>query len=41
MSGPQDLAAAGCDRLRAGHADRERVIEALKGAFVQGLADQG
>jgi hypothetical protein len=36
MSGPQDLAAAGCDRLRAGHADRERVIEALKAAFVQG-----
>jgi hypothetical protein len=27
---------AGRDRLRAGHADREQVIEALKAAFVQG-----
>jgi DUF1707 SHOCT-like domain len=34
MTGPQ--AAAGGDRLRAGHADRERVIEALKDAFVHG-----
>ena len=36
MSGPQDPAAAGRDRLRAGQADREQVIEALKDAFVQG-----
>jgi hypothetical protein len=36
MSGPQDQAAAGRDRLRAGRADREQVIEALKDAFVQG-----
>jgi hypothetical protein len=36
MTGPQDPAAAGEDRLRAGHADREQVIEALKVAFVHG-----
>ena len=36
MTGPQDPAAAGGDRLRAGSADREQVIEALKDAFVQG-----
>jgi hypothetical protein len=36
MTGPQDLAAAGGDRLRASHADREQVIEALQDAFVQG-----
>jgi len=36
MTGPEDPAAAGRDRLRAGHADREQVIEALKDAFVQG-----
>jgi hypothetical protein len=36
MTGPQDPAAAGEDRLLAGHADRERVIEALKDAFMQG-----
>jgi len=35
MTGPQDPAAGG-DRLRAGHADREQVIEALKTAFVHG-----
>jgi Domain of unknown function (DUF1707) len=35
-TGPQDPAAAGRDRLRAGHADREQVIEALKDAFVHG-----
>jgi hypothetical protein len=34
-TGPQDPA-AGRDRLRAGHADREQVIEALKTAFVDG-----
>ena len=36
MTEPQDPAAAGGDRLRAGHADREQVIEALKTAFVHG-----
>src|SRR5579863_1429966 len=36
MAGFQDHAAAGSDRLRVGHADREQVVEALKGAFVQG-----
>ncbi len=36
MTGPQDPAAAGRDRLRAGPADREQVIEALKTAFVRG-----
>ncbi|MGA8529150.1 MAG: DUF1707 domain-containing protein, partial [Acidobacteriaceae bacterium] len=36
MTGPQDRAAAGDDQLRAGHADREQVVEALKAAFVQG-----
>jgi hypothetical protein len=34
MTGPQDPAGRG--RLRAGHADREQVIEALKDAFVRG-----
>jgi len=41
MTGPQDPAAAGDDRLRAGHADRERVIEALKDAFVHGRLTKG
>ena len=36
MTGPQDPAAAGRDQLRAGHADRDRVVEALKDAFVDG-----
>ena len=36
MAGPQDPAAAGGDRLRACHADREQVIETLKDAFVHG-----
>jgi hypothetical protein len=36
MTGPQDRAAAGGDQLRAGHADREQVIEALKASFVHG-----
>ena len=36
MTGPQDRATAGGDRLRAGHADREQAIEALKAAFVHG-----
>ena len=35
-TGPQDPAAAGRDRLRAGHADREQVIGTLKDAFVHG-----
>jgi hypothetical protein len=35
MTGPQDRAAGG-DRLKAAHADREQVIEALKAAFVHG-----
>jgi Domain of unknown function (DUF1707) len=41
MTGPQDPAAAGGDRLRAGHADREQVIEALKDAFVHGRLSKG
>jgi hypothetical protein len=36
MTGPQDPAAAGRDRLRAGHADRDQVIGILKDAFVDG-----
>ena len=36
MIGPEDPAAAGRDRVRAGHADREQVIETLKTAFVDG-----
>jgi hypothetical protein len=36
-TGPQDPAAASRDRLRAGHADREDAIEALKDAFVAGM----
>jgi hypothetical protein len=36
MIGPQGPAAAGGDRLRAGHAHREQVIETLKDAFVYG-----
>ena len=36
MTGPQDRAASDIDRLRAGHADRERVIEALKTGFAHG-----
>ncbi len=36
MTGPEDPAAAGRDRLRAGHADREQVIKTLKDAFVHG-----
>jgi len=35
MTGPQDPGAAGGDRLMAGHADREQVIEALKDALLQ------
>jgi hypothetical protein len=36
MTGPHDRAAEGRDGLRAGHADREQVIETLKTAFVHG-----
>jgi DUF1707 SHOCT-like domain len=35
-TGSQDPAGAGRGRLRAGHADREQVIKALKTAFVDG-----
>jgi hypothetical protein len=36
MTGPQGLAAAGRDLLRAGHAERDQAIESLKDAFVDG-----
>jgi hypothetical protein len=36
MTGPQNPAAAGGDRSRAGHGDHEYVIETLKDAFVHG-----
>jgi uncharacterized protein DUF1707 len=36
MTRPQDPAAAGGDRLRAGHADRELAIGTLKDAFAHG-----
>ena len=36
LTGPQDPAAAGRGRLRAGHADREQAIDTLKTAFVHG-----
>ena len=35
-TGPEDPAAVGRGRLRAGHADRENVIDTLKNAFVHG-----
>ena len=35
-TGPENPAAAGLGRLRAGHADREQVIEMLKNAFIHG-----
>jgi hypothetical protein len=35
MTGAEDPAAAGSDRILAGHADREQVIQVLKVAFVQ------
>ena len=41
MSLPQDPAAAGRDRLRAGHADREQVIDTLKDAFADGRLTRG
>jgi hypothetical protein len=36
LAGFQEHTAAGGDRLRVGHADRDQVVEALKDAFVQG-----
>ena len=39
MTGPGDQMAAGRGPMRASHADREQVIEALKDAFAHGLAD--
>ena len=36
MTGPEDPAAAGRDRVRAGRVDREQVIGMLKDAFVHG-----
>ena len=36
MTGPQDPAASGRGRLRAGHAEREQAIDTLKTAFVDG-----
>ena len=36
MAGPGDRRAAGYSYQRASHADRERVIDMLKAAFVQG-----
>ena len=41
MSRPPDPAAASRDRLRAGHADREQVIAALKDAFAHGRLTMG
>jgi hypothetical protein len=35
MAEPQNPAAASDGQLRASHADREQIVEALKGAFVQ------
>jgi Domain of unknown function (DUF1707) len=43
VAGPSDEIAAGAGgrgRLRASHADRERAIEVLKAAFVQGRLDR-
>ena len=40
-TGSQDPAAAGRERLRACHADREQVLETLKDAFVHGRLNQG
>ena len=41
MTGPQDPAAAGRGRLRAGHADREQAIDTLKTAFAHGQLTKG
>jgi hypothetical protein len=36
MTGPTGPAAAGGDRIRASHAERDQVVETLKNAFVDG-----
>jgi len=42
MAGPGDEMAAGAaGRLRASHADRDRVIDVLKAAFTHGMLDKG
>ncbi len=41
MTGPEEQTAAGSDPLRASHADREQVVQALKDAFVDGRLDKG
>jgi Domain of unknown function (DUF1707) len=41
MAGPGDeIAAGGAGRLRASHADRDRVIDVLKTAFTRGMLDK-
>jgi hypothetical protein len=40
MSGRDEWTSAGIGRMRAAHADRDRVIATLKAAFVQGRLDQ-
>ncbi len=40
ITGPEEGAAAGYGRLRASHADREHVIDALKTAFADGRLDR-
>jgi uncharacterized membrane protein YhdT len=40
ITGPEEGAAAGHGRLRASHADRERVIDTLKTAFADGRLDK-
>jgi Domain of unknown function (DUF1707) len=40
MTGPEEGAPAGRDRLRASHADREQVIDAVKTAFADGRLDK-
>jgi len=41
MTGLEQWTAAGRGQLRAAHADRDRVVAALKAAFVQGRLDKG
>jgi hypothetical protein len=44
MAGPGDdrvAPAAGVGRLRASHADREQVVDAVKAAFIQGRLSKG
>jgi hypothetical protein len=40
MTGPQDPATTGRDRLRAARTDREQAIDVLKAAFVHGQLDR-